>query len=155
MRAMTLPLLLLFTGMIVADEEKLKLTQSEQKILELTNAARKKEGLTPLSPNKTLMEVARAHSANMAKQKKVAHKLDDTTPAQRVKKAGYNYRATGENVAAGDPTFTEAEFFQGWMESKGHRENILSSKYNEIGIGIAKDSDGRLYYTQVFGKLLK
>src|ERR1051326_7683961 len=88
-------------GSVCWAEDKLKLSDDEQKILDLTNAARAKEKLPALKANATLFKVARAHSKNMAKKGEMKHELDGKTPAQRVEAAGYDYRATGENIAAG------------------------------------------------------
>jgi uncharacterized protein YkwD len=131
-------------------KSKLTLSSDEQMILELTNQARAKEDLPPLKPNAVLFEVARAHSANMAKKAEMNHVLDGKTPAQRVDAAGYPYGWVGENVAYSDGVQLK-EVFKGWMESQQHRENILRDKYEEIGIGIARNDKGEMYYTQVFG----
>jgi uncharacterized protein YkwD len=146
----------LFGGLAFADtkEEPPKLSKEEQKVLELTNKAREKGELPPLKVNPVLTKVARAHSANMAKQKKMEHKLDGKDPADRVEEAGYDYRSFGENIAAGLNVPVEA-IFKSWMESEGHRKNILSGNYEEIGIGVAADDTGELYYTQVFGTAKK
>jgi uncharacterized protein YkwD len=127
-----------------------KLTEDEQTILDLTNKAREKEKLPPLKLNPLLTKVARAHSANMAKQGKLSHDLDGKTPSQRMKDAGYAASWGGENVANTDGD-TAASIFQMWMESKPHKENILKDKYKEIGVGVAKNAKGEVYYTQVFG----
>jgi uncharacterized protein YkwD len=132
--------------------DKTKLSEDEQKILDLTNEARAKEKLPPLKVNATLLKVARAHSANMAKQHKMEHVLDDLNPAQRVDKAGYNYRSVAENIGVAEKGATAAALFKGWMDSKIHHDNILSSKVDEIGIGLVTDDKGETYYTQVFGK---
>jgi uncharacterized protein YkwD len=151
-----LPVLLLLAGTSFGlvraadDEPEFKLSADEQKILELTNKAREKDKLGPLKPNPVLTEVARAHSANMAKQGKMEHDLDGKTSAQRVKAAGYEYSWTGENIAMGE-NWSIQGVFKGWMDSPPHRENILNANYKEIGIGIAKDKDGKDYFTQVFG----
>jgi uncharacterized protein YkwD len=141
-------------GLVCAAEDKkgdVELSKDEQRILELTNEARAKEKLPPLKVNATLLKVARAHSANMARQHKMDHVLDDKTPADRVEAAGYDYRSMGENVAAGEKGATIDMIFKGWMDSKDHREHILSPKFDEIGIGLAADKR-EVYYTQVFGK---
>jgi uncharacterized protein YkwD len=145
-----------FTGWLRADDEKpkVKLSDTEQKILDLTNQARQKENLPPLKPNPTLFEVARAHSANMAKQGKMEHVLDGKNPAQRLKETGYTYASMAENVAMGLNT-PVATIFKSWMDSKLHRENILNGKLEEIGIGAARAADGTWYYTQEFGTPLK
>src|SRR5262249_33873372 len=107
------------------ENAKFTLSAEEQKILDLTNAERKKNDLPVLRANSLLTKLARAHSANMARQEKMAHDLDDKTPYQRLKDAGYAYARAGENVAQGDAGFTVEQIFKGWMDSKGHRENIL------------------------------
>jgi uncharacterized protein YkwD len=133
-----------------AKKDEVKLSKEEQRILDLTNEARAKDKLPALKVNATLLEVARAHSANMAKQHAMKHTLDGKNPAQRVEKAGYDYRAAGENIATGDKGASAEALFQGWMDSKPHHENIMSPKYEEIGIGLATDDKGQVYATQVF-----
>src|SRR6266849_8990868 len=90
---------------LVAAEDpapKVELSEVEQAILDATNKEREKENLPPLKPNKILCEVARAHSANMAKQGKMEHELDGKTPADRVKAAGYIHAHMAENIAVSD-----------------------------------------------------
>jgi uncharacterized protein YkwD len=129
-----------------------KLTKDEQFLLEKTNEERKKEKLPPLKINATLLKVARAHAANMAKQHQMEHVLDGKGPPERVEQAGYDYRSVGENLANGDKGAPLADVIKGWMNSKEHREHILSPKFDEIGIGLAVDDKGESYITQVFGK---
>jgi uncharacterized protein YkwD len=133
-------------------DDDAKLSKDEQRILDLTNEARAKEKLPPLKVNATLLKVARAHSANMARQGKMEHVLDGKKPSERIDKAGYDYRSCGENIGAAEKGATLDALFKGWMDSKVHRENILSPKFDEIGIGIATDDKGETYYTQDFGK---
>jgi uncharacterized protein YkwD len=128
---------------------KVKLSEDEQRVLDLTNQAREKEKLPPLRPNVLLFAAARGHSANMARQGKMEHVLDGKNPGDRVKAAGYRYSWVGENIASTDGA-PVAEVFKGWMESKAHRENILGEHFDEIGIGIARNDKGDVYYTQVF-----
>jgi uncharacterized protein YkwD len=87
----------------------------------------------------------------MARQEKMEHNLDGQTPGARIKAAGYRFRAAGENIAMtdGDPP---SVIFEMWMKSKHHRENILNAEFTEIGIGIARNDKGEIYYTQDFGK---
>jgi uncharacterized protein YkwD len=127
----------------------LKVSAEEQQVLDLTNQAREKEKLPPLRTNPVLFVVARGHSANMARQDVMEHVLDGKKPSDRVKDAGYRYTWMGENIAKTDGD-TTANVFKGWMESKGHREHILSDHFDEIGIGIARNDKGNIYYTQVF-----
>jgi uncharacterized protein YkwD len=157
----TLALLFLFSVVALADDKpaaKIKLSDDEKTILDLLNQERKKEKVDELVLHPTLCKVAKQHSENMAKQEKLSHKLDDKGVAQRVTDAGYDYRSIGENLAmseveSGDdaPPSTPKEIHQKWMESKGHRENILASKYREVGISIVRSKKGTYYYTQVFG----
>jgi uncharacterized protein YkwD len=135
-------------------KEELKLSKEEQEILDLTNKAREKEKLKPLKPNLILFQVARAHSANMAKQRKMAHKLDGKQVDQRTDDAGYDWALCAENVAGSEELMPKF-IFDEWMKSKVHRVNIVKDKFEEIGIGIAKDAKGEYYYTQVFGTLRK
>src|SRR5437764_321055 len=81
------------------EEPELKLSDEERTLLKLLNEDREKEKLPLVQPKPILMKVARAHSANMARQEKMAHVLDGKRPMQRVEEAGYNYRLVGENVA--------------------------------------------------------
>jgi uncharacterized protein YkwD len=129
-----------------------KLSPEEQKILDLTNEARKKVKLAPLKINFTLIIAARGHSRNMAKQRKMDHKLNGKGPAERIKDAGYRAAYYGENIAFGFGEFGAPEkIFQGWMDSKGHRKNILTATFREIGIGTYTNDAGEMFYTQVFG----
>jgi uncharacterized protein YkwD len=132
------------------DSKDIKLSEDEQTIFDLTNKAREEEKLPPLKLNPLLTRIARAHSANMAKQGKLSHELDGKNPSQRMKDAGYAASWGGENVADNDGD-TATSTFQMWMESKAHKENILKDKYKEIGVGVARNAKGKVYYTQVFG----
>ena len=133
------------------DEPKLELTAEEKAVLELTNQERAKEKQPPLKPNPILMKIARAHSRNMAKQEKLAHELDGKKPHERAEDAGYKGAWIGENCAVGSDPYPPKDVMKGWMESAGHRKNLLDKKYKEIGIGAAKSASGDIYWTQVFG----
>jgi len=126
------------------------LSAAEAELLRLTNAERKDAGLSPLEINPTLTRAAREHSANMARQGKMDHVLDEKTPGDRLQAVGYRGFTWGENIAYGMPTSAGA--IRAWMGSEGHRANILNEQYNEIGLGIVTDERGVPYYTQVFGR---
>jgi uncharacterized protein YkwD len=132
-----------------ADEPKFEMSKQEKEILELTNKEREKENLPALEPHPLLFKAARAHSANMAKQEKMEHVLDDKNPGQRVEDAGYKWLNVGENIAATDNEPPTA-IVKLWMDSKLHRANILNKDFRHIGIGIAKNDKGETYYTEVF-----
>jgi len=131
--------------------EKFEMTRDEQKLVELTNKEREKKKLPPLKPNPLLFKAARGHSANMARQEKMEHVLDGKTPGQRARAAGYQADWIAENIAAGEDWPLEGVIAD-WMGSKGHRENILSPKVSEVGVGLAKTKKGEWYYTLLFGR---
>ena len=146
---------LLAAGLVSAGKPKAdetKLSKEEERILELTNKARVEEKLPALKINATLLKVARAHAANMARQQQMKHVLDGKNPSDRIDKAGYDYRTCAENIGAGEKGATIEAVFEAWMKSKEHHDNIVSSKFDEIGIGLAPDAKGEVYYAQEFGK---
>ena len=129
----------------------------EQRVFDLTNEQRQQAGLQPLQMNDKLDRAADAHSEDMALQHYFSHNSLDGSPASdRVKKEGYNYSTFGENIAAGQTT--PEDVVQGWMNSPGHRANILNPNFKEIGVGyyyLANDSGYHSYWTQDFGTALK
>jgi uncharacterized protein YkwD len=133
--------------------EKLVLSEEEKGVLDLTNAERKAAGLPPLAPNAKLFKAAREHAANMAKQDKLDHVLDEKDLADRMKTAGYEFLAAGENIAWNQTDPKEA--LRTWMGSEGHRANILNVEYAEIGVAVARNARGERYWTQVFGKAFR
>src|SRR5262252_7092823 len=106
------------------------------RVLELTNAERQKAGLAPLALNALLGAAARSYSQILATSGCFEHTCGPVPDfADRDAQAGYTgWNAIGENIAAGYPT-PEA-VVSGWMASPGHRANILSSRFTEIGIGV-------------------
>ncbi len=129
--------------------KKLVISKDEQVIIDDTNAVRKKAGLPVLKPNPLLFVAARKHSADMAKEKVLEHHLHDKGPQDRIEATGYKAMAGRENIACNHASIKDV--VDGWMHSEGHKENILADDILEIGVGIANDSDGHPYYTQVFG----
>lgn len=154
LHAIAIGLLLFIPRAVPADEAKddgSELTADEKQILELTNEARAKEKLPPLKVNPQLTKIARLHSANMAKKGEMKHVLDGKNPAQRALDGGYNYATIGENIATSNGVPIK-DIMEGWMSSKVHRDNILQPRFEEIGIAIARNDKGDLYYTQLFGR---
>ena len=93
--------------------------------------------------------MAQAHSEDMAKRGFFAHNNPDgATPFDRMKRAGITYRAAAENIAAGQRTAEEV--VDSWMNSSGHRANILNASYTKMGLGIAYGGSYRVYWTQDF-----
>lgn len=124
----------------------------ETNVFEQTNQERKKMDLPILKLNPELSKIARAHSENMARQGKMEHTLDEKTPFDRLRAAGYKFAKAGENVACGENGSTLANIMKAWMESKPHAANILHMEFTEIGVGIARDKGGQTYFTQLFAK---
>lgn len=136
-------------------QEDAKIEQMEKSLLELTNEQRAKKELPPLKLSPLLGKVARAHSENMAKQEKMEHDLDGNTPFDRMSAAGYRYMKAAENIGYADARLGVTFVMKAWMESEGHRQNILEADFTEIGLGVGRDKAGRLYFTQVFGTPLR
>lgn len=128
---------------------KSHLSDDEQAVINATNAERKKAKLTPLTPDPKLTEAARKHAANMANQDKLDHTLDGKDLADRAKAAGYAFRRLGENIAWNQPTPNTV--VASWMDSKGHRANILNAQFTHIGVAVAKNKKDEPYWVQVFG----
>jgi uncharacterized protein YkwD len=149
-RVVCILLAILAAATIAAEPPALELSDGEKAVCELTNTERARAGLPALTPDATLFAAARSHSANMARQNKLSHKLDGKEVDDRVEAAGYNYMFVGENVAWNQDS--PAKAMQSWMNSSGHRANILNKDYTQLGVGIARNRDGEPYYTQVFGR---
>lgn len=122
-------------------------------LLKLTNLERQKVGLPPLKLSSQLTSAAQSHAGDMARNNYFSHTgLNGSSMVDRAKGTGYKYSALGENIAAGKAT-PEGTIRQ-WMNSSGHRANILNAKFTEIGFGYANapNSPYRHYWVQVFGK---
>lgn len=128
-------------------------------VVALTNSYRIQEGLQPLTLNINLSNAAQAHSTDMAVSDFFSHTgSNGTTVGVRTATAGYGSPYVGENIAAG--YITAEEVVRGWMNSPGHRENILNPNYLEIGVGyhyLANDTgeiNYNTYWTQNFGTVI-
>lgn len=120
------------------------------RVLELVNEERAKQGIAPLQWHDGLANVAYAHSKDMHDRNFMAHNNPDSlTPFDRIKNAGISYTRAAENVAAGQQT--PEQVMQSWMNSSGHRANILNPNLTKLGVGYYKGTNGyRSYWTQVF-----
>lgn len=107
----------------------------------------------PLSWNPALGEAARAHSADMAKERYFNHRSKDgRLVGERAGAAGYRWQRIGENIAVGQDS--PEEVVNGWLDSPGHCANIMSDNYTDMGAAYAVNNDpesARVYWTQVFG----
>ncbi|WP_236003572.1 CAP domain-containing protein [Nonomuraea antri] len=106
----------------------------EQAVVKLTNEARAKAGCRPLVHDTKLHKAAELHSADMAAKKYFDHtSKDGRDVADRITAAGFKWRSYGENIAMGQPT--AASVVKGWLNSPGHRRNILDCGFTHIGVG--------------------
>ena len=131
---------------------KIKLNAKEERTLRLHNQERKSRGLRPLCVHPKLTKAARAHSADMIRKDYFGH----GSVGRRLKHYGYNWRVYGENIAGGTGHYASpGNTFRRWMNSSGHRANILNRRFREIGIGTAtgnyKGRTGYTMYTVDFG----
>lgn len=121
----------------------------EQKVAELVNVERQKAGLPALVFDQSISNVARTKSKDMAANNYFAHQSPTYGSAgDMLTKFGIKWSAWGENIASGQRT-PEA-VVTAWMNSEGHRANILSSNFSKIGVGYAVNSNGTPYWTQMF-----
>lgn len=120
-----------------------------QQVLDLCNAQRVAAGASPLVLDAPLNGVATYRSQDMATRNYFSHTdPDGHSPFWHLTQAGITYRSAGENIAYGYAT-AEA-VVTGWMNSSGHRANILNTSFGKLGVGYVKDSAGRPYWTQLF-----
>lgn len=121
----------------------------QNKILKYVNQERKVKKLAPLVMNKKLNKIAVKKAADMAKEEKLSHDSKNFgLTFNLIKNENIKYKSAGENIARWHDT---PEFvMERWMQSKGHRDNILNKNYNEIGIGKAMDKNGKNYWVQIF-----
>lgn len=118
----------------------------EREVIRLVNEIRVQNGLQALTENWELSRVARYKSEDMAAKRYFSH--DSPTygsPFQMMQNFGITYRSAGENIAYGQRT--PAAVVNAWMNSAGHRANILNSSYTQIGVGFCPNG---YYWTQMF-----
>jgi uncharacterized protein YkwD len=131
-----------------------------ERVIELVNAARghaRRCGSTrftaapPLRASKPLTEAAADHARDMARRSYFEHRgLDGSQPKDRVLRAGYEPKLSGENIAFG-PESAE-EVVAGWLDSPGHCANIMDPRFEHIGVGLATGRKrNRIYWVQTFG----
>ncbi|MDM5328953.1 CAP domain-containing protein [Neobacillus sp. CF12] len=122
------------------------LSAYEQKVVDLTNQERAKNGLPALKVDLTLSKMAREKSRDMSANGYFSHTSPTYgSPFDMMKKYGISYRYAGENIAMGQRT--PEEVVKAWMNSEGHRKNILSPNFNYIGVGYVSQGN---YWTQEF-----
>lgn len=125
----------------------------QTEMLNSINAERAANGVSPpLTLCRNLNTAAQGHSNWQAANLTMSHTgSGGSTPSQRVTAAGYTgWNAVGENVAYGQTSVSQV--MTAWMNSPGHRANILSTNFSNVGFGMATASNGQLYWTQNFGR---
>jgi uncharacterized protein YkwD len=117
-----------------------------QRVVDLSNAERAARGLGPVVLDGRLVAAAQGHSNDMANFSSLNHDGSDYSSAgDRIERQGYDFNYWSENIAAGYATSDAVT--TGWMNSSGHRKNILSSKVVHIGVAVAYSADGTPYWT--------
>ena len=117
-----------------------------QRVVDLTNAERSARGRGALTIDGRLVDAAQRHSNDMAAMNTLTHTgSDGSNPGQRMRDAGYPTSYWAENAAAGYSSADDV--MNGWMNSSGHRANILSSRVVHIGVAVAYAADGTPYWT--------
>ncbi len=118
----------------------------ESEVIRLVNEIRQQNGLRPLAANWELSRVARYKSQDMRDNGYFSHNSPTYgTPFQMLSAFGLSYRTAGENIAKGYAS--PQAVVNGWMNSSGHRANILNASYTQIGVGYVS---GGNYWTQLF-----
>ncbi|MBK8914238.1 MAG: CAP domain-containing protein [Phycisphaerales bacterium] len=145
-------------GLTARYAECLEPTESgawRNEILRLVNEERVARGLGPVKFNATLEAQAEEYACELIHYDFFAHvnPVTKSTLSDRAEQFGYIYRVVGENLAAGQQS--PAEAFRDWMESPGHRANILDGRFTELGIGIRSGGTYGLYWVQEFGAPLE
>ncbi|MEU8305775.1 CAP domain-containing protein [Actinomadura sp. NPDC048955] len=121
-------------------------------VVSLTNAHRAAHGLRPLADDPWLTAAAQAYSEDMTARRFYSHTSPEgTQPWDRARAAGSTHLGIGENIACGQRS--PAEVVQGWMDSPGHRANILKPDFTHIGVGFQGGGKAGTYWTQLFGSV--
>ena len=149
-------------GRVVAPSGSADQDAFEAEVLRLTNEARsharkcggkRMKAARPVSWSATLAATATEHSADMASNDYFSHYSPaGTSPFDRMRAAGYQYRAAGENIAAGRGLADPAAVVRAWLKSPGHCKVLMNGKYKELGIGRVEGAGTySVYWTQNFG----
>ena len=130
-------------------------------LLQLHNAVRAQQKLSPLTNNELLAKAAQAHADHMAATGKFAHQgIGDGTIDSRIDDAGYDWSRVGENIAWAGPVqgkdvaADSRGIMKVWMNSPPHRKQLLSD-YQQVGFGRAIAADGKVYWVACFGNPAK
>lgn len=121
----------------------------EEEVIRLVNVERSRAGISTLTENEELRNIARLKSQDFVDNNYFSHNSPTYgSPFEMLDRFNVNYTAAAENIASGQRSALEV--MNTWMNSPGHKANILNTSFNQIGVGIARDSKGKLYWTQIF-----
>jgi uncharacterized protein YkwD len=145
-------LLVLFASSIWASPLKqLERRDDASDVVGLINTERINAGCGPLSVDGRLQNAAQDFSQDMANRNYFSHNTPEgVDPGQRMRNAGYDMSTWGENIFMSGGLATAQEAVNAWMNSEGHRANILNCGFAQTGVGIATNSNGASYWTQDF-----
>ncbi len=142
---------LIYVGQKITIPEGSPLKTIEDEVFRLVNVQRVNSGLQPLTYNWEAARVARIKSQDMIDKNYFSHYSPTYgSPFQMLESYGLRFSAAAENIAYGQRS--AADVMNAWMNSPGHRANILSRSVTHIGVGVAKKANGTLYFTQMFYK---
>lgn len=138
---------LIYPGQILSvPTRSTTLVSFEQEVVRLVNEIRRERGLSALEHDWQLARVARIKSEDMKNNRYFSHTSPTYgSPFQMIKSFGITYRSAAENIAKGYST--PQAVVNGWMNSSGHRANILNSSFTHIGVGYVEEGH---YWTQMF-----
>ncbi|WP_226677375.1 CAP domain-containing protein [Rossellomorea aquimaris] len=120
-----------------------------KQVIDLTNQERKKNGLSALKMDGELSNVAEMKSEDMKEHDYFSHTSPTYgSPFEMMENFGVDYSTAAENIAVGQKT--PESVVNAWMDSPGHRKNILNKQVTHIGVGTAKDASQGIYWTQMF-----
>lgn len=132
------------------DERQAEMTQAEA-VLKLVNQERSKAGLQPLTLTKKLTDIAYTKAKDMADKGYFSHQSPTYgSPFDMLKQFGVSFSYAGENIAAGQKTAEEV--MNSWMNSSGHKANILNKNYTQIGVGFYRGGQYGTEWVQLFIK---
>lgn len=136
-----------------------QLAEASRLVVARTNELRRERRLAAVQPNAALARAAQQFAAYMAGSDRYGHEADGRAPAQRAQALGYDYCLVTENIAfqyssAGFATDDLARrFVDGWIDSPGHRDNMLDPQATDTGVAVARSArSGRYYAVQMFGR---
>ncbi|NCA92828.1 SafA/ExsA family spore coat assembly protein [bacterium] len=142
---------LIYVGQKINIPSAAPLKSIEDEVVRLINVERSKNGLQTLTSNWQAARVARIKSQDMINSNYFSHTSPTYgSPFKMLESYGLRFSAAAENIAYGQRTAQEV--VNSWMNSPGHRANILSKSFTQTGVGVAKKANGTLYFTQMFLK---